>query len=71
MLAQLHAWLAEPREGEHLEFKEAKAQFDSRELRRYCVALANVGGGHLVLGVSNAVPTRAVPCGISRRCCRH
>lgn len=60
MLAQLHAWLAEPREGEHLEFKEAKTQFDSRELRRYCVALANEGGGHLLLGVTDARPRRVV-----------
>ncbi|NUP98443.1 MAG: putative DNA binding domain-containing protein [Armatimonadetes bacterium] len=47
-------------EAEHLEFKEAKSQFDSRELRRYCVALSNEGGGRLILGVANAVPRRVV-----------
>ncbi len=47
-------------EGEHLEFKEAKLQFDSDRLVEYCVALANEGGGKLVLGITNKRPRRVV-----------
>jgi len=47
-------------EGEHLEFKEAKTNFDSRKLVKYCGALANEGGGTLVLGVTNRKPRRVV-----------
>lgn len=49
-----------PREHERLEFKEAKQQFDIVKLLRYCVALANEGGGQLVLGVSDRPPRRVV-----------
>lgn len=59
-LEQLMRWLAVPRETEHLEFKEAKLQYDSTKLLRYCVALANEGGGHLVLGVTDKPPRRVV-----------
>ncbi len=59
-IEQLHAWMAQPSETEHLEFKEAKQQFDTDRLREYCVALANERGGRLVLGVSNALPRRVV-----------
>lgn len=52
-------WMDQP-EGQHVEFKEAKNQFDSDELTRYCVALANEGGGRLVFGVSNQRPRRIV-----------
>jgi ATP-dependent DNA helicase RecG len=52
--------LTVPREHEHLEFKEAKQQFDTTKLLRYCVALANEGGGNLVLGVSDRLPRRVV-----------
>jgi ATP-dependent DNA helicase RecG len=47
-------------ENERLEFKEAKQQYDSQKLLRYCVALANEGGGHLVLGVTDKPPRRVV-----------
>ncbi|MCK9623010.1 MAG: ATP-binding protein, partial [Methylobacter sp.] len=57
---QLNRWLAGARENEHLEFKEAKQQYDTTKLFRYCVALANEGGGHLVLGVSDKPPRRVV-----------
>lgn len=56
----LTRWLSAPAESEHLEFKEAKQQFDTTKLLRYCVALANEGGGHLVLGVSDKLPRRVV-----------
>lgn len=59
-LDTLCRWLAFPAESEHLEFKEAKQQFDTTKLLRYCVALANEGGGHLVLGVSDKLPRRVV-----------
>jgi predicted HTH transcriptional regulator len=53
-------WRLSPREQQRLEFKEAKAQFDSRRLLEYCVALANEGGGHLVLGVADKPPRPVV-----------
>lgn len=56
----LTRWLTVPAEFEHLEFKEAKQQIDTTKLLRYCVALANEGGGHLVLGVSDKLPRRIV-----------
>lgn len=56
----LNHWLSTSTESEHLEFKEAKQQFDTTKLLRYCVALANEGGGHLVLGVSDSPPRRVV-----------
>jgi predicted HTH transcriptional regulator len=43
----------------NLEFKEAKTQYDNEKLFEYCVAIANEGGGFLLLGVSN-VPPRPV-----------
>lgn len=59
-LDTLIRWLSAPAETERLEFKEAKQQLDTIRLLRYCVALANEGGGHLVLGVSDKPPRRIV-----------
>lgn len=59
-IQQIDTWLASPSENEHLEFKEAKQHFDNNKLFRYCVAIANEGGGHLVLGVTDAKPRRVV-----------
>ena len=59
-LETLNDWLADAPENEHLEFKEAKQQYDTTKLMRYCVALANEGGGHLVLGVSDKRPRQVV-----------
>lgn len=59
-LETLNRWLLEAHENEHLEFKEAKQQYDTTKLMRYCVALANEGGGHLVLGVSDKRPRQVV-----------
>ena len=39
-LETIEKWLVEPVETEHLEFKEAKNQFDTNKLMRYCVAIA-------------------------------
>jgi len=59
-LENLQNWLNAPAETEWLEFKEAKQQFDTTKLLRYCVALANEGGGYLVLGVTDKPPRRVV-----------
>ncbi|MBX2865100.1 MAG: putative DNA binding domain-containing protein [Leptolyngbyaceae cyanobacterium MAG.088] len=59
-LAILNQWLLISAETEQLEFKEAKQQFDTTRLMRYCVALSNEGGGHLVLGVTNKTPRQVV-----------
>ena len=52
----------EGKEDEHLEFKEAKNRFDFEELVKYCAAIANEGGGKLILGVTNKRPRRVVDC---------
>lgn len=59
-LDTLNHWLIAPAEHEHLEFKEAKQTFDTTKLLRYCAALANEGGGHLVLGVADKSPRQVV-----------
>ncbi|MED5606500.1 MULTISPECIES: ATP-binding protein [unclassified Pseudomonas] len=56
----LQCWLGGSSETEHLEFKEAKQQYDTVKLLRYCVALANEGGGYLVLGVTDRSPRQVV-----------
>ncbi len=56
---QLLHWLSEP-EGARLEFKEAKNNFHFDKLVDYCVALANEGGGKIVLGVTDRRPRRIV-----------
>lgn len=68
--------LLEAKEGEHVQFKEAKNRFDFGEAARCCCALANDGGGKLVFGISDkrprsvweAVPlnSRAHPHGVDR-----
>ena len=57
---QIDIWLTAKSENANLEFKEAKTQFDNKKLYRYCVALANEGGGHLFLGVSDKPPRKVV-----------
>ena len=59
-LDELEQLMRSASEGEQLEFKEAKNQLDQTKLCRYCVAIANEGGGRLVLGVSDAHPRRVV-----------
>lgn len=58
-LKELTLWM-KGREDEHLEFKEAKQHFDFEKLVRYCCALANEGGGHIVLGVTDRRPRKVV-----------
>jgi len=57
---QIDHWRSGTSEHERLEFKEAKLQYDSHKLLQYCVAIANEGGGHLILGVSNHPPRPVV-----------
>lgn len=57
---QIDGWRKSPKEHQQLEFKEAKNQYDTRKLCSYCVALANEGGGHMLLGVADAVPHTVV-----------
>ena len=56
---QLESWMLGV-EDEHLEFKEAKNQYSSEKLIRYCSALANEGGGKMILGVTDKKPRRVV-----------
>jgi ATP-dependent DNA helicase RecG len=57
---QIDLWRSARSEQQNLEFKEAKAQFDNRKLYKYCVAIANEGGGHLLLGIEDKLPRRVV-----------
>lgn len=57
---QVDLWRRSPSEHQRLEFKEAKQQFDGRRLNEYCVALANEGGGILLMGVADAPPRPVV-----------
>jgi ATP-dependent DNA helicase RecG len=58
-VAQLEEWLR-GREHEHLEFKEASHNFHFEKLVKYCAALANEGGGSIVLGVTDRRPRHVV-----------
>ena len=57
---QIDKWRQAKTEHQRLEFKEAKNQFDNKKLYRYCVAIANEGGGHLLLGIEDKVPREVV-----------
>src|SRR3954471_5809112 len=59
-IERIDAWRLAPSETQHLEFKEARTQFDEYKLRQYCVALANEGGGHLLLGIADQRPRSVV-----------
>lgn len=49
--------LMKQKEGAHLEFKEAKNNYDSDKLTQYCCALANEGGGKDALKDSRQNPS--------------
>lgn len=57
---QIDLWRSAPTETQRLEFKEAKTQFDNRKLYKYCVAIANEGGGQLLLGIADKPPRPVV-----------
>jgi ATP-dependent DNA helicase RecG len=58
--AQIDQWRRQPTEHQTLEFKEAKASYSADKLNSYCVAIANEGGGHFILGVANDPPRPVV-----------
>lgn len=73
-LEEFAVLMAAPYETPGLEFKRAENQYDNTKLFKYCVGIANEGGGKLVLGVTNDVPrqvkgTNAVndPVGMEKR----
>src|SRR5689334_18547311 len=73
-VSQIDYWRSLPSETEVLEFKEAKNQIDTKTLLEYCAAISNEGGGHLLLGIKNAIPrpvvgTKAIdsPAGMSQK----
>jgi ATP-dependent DNA helicase RecG len=53
---QIELWRTVKTESQRLEFKEAKNQYPSEKAYDYCVALANEGGGYLVLGMTDQPP---------------
>jgi len=59
-LDQIELWLAVNSETQNLEFKAAKTQYDNEKLYKYCVAIANEGGGFLVMGVTDKKPRKVV-----------
>ena len=58
LLEQIDHWLKAPSEHQRLEFKEAREQYDTKKASEYCVALANEGGGHLLLGIADTPPRK-------------
>lgn len=59
-LAEIDELLQIRSETENLEFKEAKNRFSIDDLVEYCVAIANEGGGRILLGVSDVRPRKVV-----------
>lgn len=57
---QIDLWRSTASEHQKLEFKEARDQYSWDKLCEYCVALANEGGGLLLLGVSDRSPRPVV-----------
>lgn len=57
---QIEIWCKCSSEHQTLEFKEAKTKFSNSKIYEYCVAIANEGGGKLVLGISDQVPRNVV-----------
>lgn len=47
-------------EGKNLEFKEARNSFSKDELLKYLCALANAGGGYLILGATDKLPHQVI-----------
>ncbi len=58
-IEQLEKWMMSG-EGERLEFKAARSEWNQTKLNRYCVALYNEGGGKLILGVNDGKPRKVV-----------
>jgi ATP-dependent DNA helicase RecG len=58
-IALLEQWM-QGKEGENCEFKKAEGGFHFETLAKYCAALANEGGGRIILGVTDARPRRVI-----------
>ncbi len=58
-LHDLNSLLSEP-EGERLEFKSAQRNYPFDRLVEYCAAIANEGGGKIVLGITDRRPREIV-----------
>jgi len=58
--AQIDVWRTAPHESEGLEFKESKKGLHSAVLFKYCIAIANTGGGRLLLGIADKPPRPVV-----------
>ena len=58
-IEQIEALIAD-KEGETLEFKEARNHFEFDNLVKYCCAIANEGGGYVVFGVTDKRPRTIV-----------
>src|SRR6202043_1644229 len=58
-IAELEGWM-KAKEGENFEFKEAKNNFHFEALGKFCCALANEGGGLMILGITDKRPRRVV-----------
>lgn len=58
-LDQIHRFMSDV-EGERLEFKEARKSYPFDKLLRYCAAIANEGGGKIILGVTDKRPRKIV-----------
>jgi ATP-dependent DNA helicase RecG len=58
-IEQFNTWLNQP-ENERFEFKEAKNSFPSDRLAKLCAAMANEGGGRIILGVTDKLPRQVV-----------
>ena len=54
-----HEYLNAP-EGSRYEFKSASKSYSFDKLLHYCVALANEGGGKIILGVTDRRPRQVV-----------
>lgn len=59
LVAELEGWM-QAQEGEHFEFKAARSNYHFEELAQYCCALANEGGGKVILGVTDERPRQVV-----------
>jgi len=57
---QIDLWRSARSETQNLEFKEAKRQYDNKKLYKYCVAIANEGGGNLLLGIEDKPPRKVI-----------
>lgn len=57
---EINALLTIRSESEHLEFKKAENHYEFEELVDYCVALANEGGGRIILGITDRPPRTVV-----------